>query len=335
VKVAVIGAGSWGTAFASVIAENGVETILWARRAELADAIASRHENPDYLAGSPLPATLAATDDLETALAGATVAVMAVPSHAFRSIFREVAPELGPSVPVVSLSKGIEQDTHKRMTEVIEEEAELDPSRVAVLSGPNLAKEIVRRQPSATVVACADLDRARELQSLFMGPTFRVYTNPDVVGVEMGGAMKNVIAIAAGIAAGLGFGDNAKASLITRGLAEIARLGAKLGGNPLTFAGLAGMGDLVATCYSPLSRNRTVGEQLGKGRALDEIVGEMNMVAEGVKTSRPLCSIAAAAGVEVPISEHVVRVLYEGVSPEEMVLSLMQRDAKPELHGIE
>jgi glycerol-3-phosphate dehydrogenase (NAD(P)+) len=335
VKVAVIGAGSWGTAFASVIADNGVDTVLWARRAELAEAIGSRHENPDYLPGSPLPSTLSATNDLEEALAHATVAVMAVPSHAFRSIFREVAPNLSSSVPVVSLSKGIEQDTHKRMTEVIEEEAGLGPARVAVLSGPNLAKEIVRRQPSATVVACADLDRARELQSLFIGPTFRVYTNPDVVGVEMGGAMKNVIAIAAGIAAGLGFGDNAKASLITRGLAEIARLGSKLGGNHLTFAGLAGMGDLVATCYSPLSRNRTVGEQLGKGRALEEIVGEMNMVAEGVKTSRPLCTIAASADVEVPISEHVVRVLYEGVSPQEMVHSLMLREAKPELHGIQ
>jgi glycerol-3-phosphate dehydrogenase (NAD(P)+) len=203
-----------------------------------------------------------------------------------------------------------------------------------VLSGPNLAKEIVLRQPSATVVACADEDRANELQAVFMAPHFRVYTNADVVGCELGGAMKNVIAIAAGIADGMGFGDNAKASLITRGLAEIARLGVKLGGDSLTFSGLAGMGDLVATCISPLSRNRTVGEQLGKDRKLDDIIAEMNMVAEGVKTSRPLCTIAEQAGVEVPIAEHVVRVLYEGVPVKDMVRSLMLREAKPEIYGL-
>src|SRR5947208_6881908 len=197
--------------------------------------------------------------------------------------------------------------------------ADLEPSRIAVLSGPNLAREVAMGQPSATVLACADEGRARELQGLFMAPHFRVYTNPDVVGVELGGAMKNVVAIAAGIAAGMGFGDNARASLITRGLAEIARLGVRLGGNPLTFAGLAGMGDLIATCYSPLSRNRKVGEQLGKGRKLDDIIGDMKMVAEGVKTSRPLCAIAGGAGVEVPISEHVVKVLYQGMSTRELV----------------
>jgi glycerol-3-phosphate dehydrogenase (NAD(P)+) len=215
------------------------------------------------------------------------------------------------------------------------EEGDLDPGRVASLSGPNLAKEVAGGQPSATVVACRDQDVARGLQGAFMAPYFRVYTNPDVVGVELGGSMKNVIAIAAGIAAGMGFGDNAKASLITRGLAEIARLGAAMGGNPLTFAGLAGMGDLVATCYSPLSRNRTVGEQLGKGRKLEEITGEMKMVAEGVKSSKPLCTMAERHGVDVPIAQHVVRVLYEGVSPEDMVLSLMLREAKPELHGLD
>src|SRR5947208_3543152 len=210
--------------------------------------------------------------------------------------------------------------------------ADLEPSRIAVLSGPNLAREVAMGQPSATVLACADEGRARELQGLFMAPTFRVYTNPDVVGVELGGAMKNVIAIAAGIAAGLGFGDNARASLITRGLAEIARLGVRLGGNPLTFAGLAGMGDLIATCYSPLSRNRHVGVELGRGRRLDDVIQEMNMVAEGVKTSRPLCALASGSGVEVPIAEHVVKVLYESVSPQDMVLSLMLREAKPELY---
>jgi glycerol-3-phosphate dehydrogenase (NAD(P)+) len=218
---------------------------------------------------------------------------------------------------------------------VLAEEGDLPAFRVAVLSGPNLAKEIARQQPSATVVACADEEVAARLQAVFMAPYFRVYTNPDVIGVEVAGAMKNVLAIAAGIADGMGFGDNAKASLITRGLAELARLGSKLGGNPLTFAGLAGMGDLVATCISKLSRNRGVGEQLGRGQKLDEIVGEMNMVAEGVKTSRPLCEIAARVGVEVPIAEHVVKVLYEDVSPQDMVLSLMLREAKPELHGLQ
>jgi glycerol-3-phosphate dehydrogenase (NAD(P)+) len=334
-KVAVIGAGSWGTAFASITADNGVPTTIWARREELAEAIDRRHENPDYLPGIELPSPLRSTHDLEEALSGATVAVMGVPSHAFRAIFRDVVPLLGAEVPVVSLSKGIEQDSLKRMSEVIAEEGDLGPARVMVLSGPNLAKEIVQRQPSATTLACRDDDSAKRVQRVFMAPYFRVYTNPDVVGCELGGAMKNVIAIAAGIAAGMGFGDNAKASLITRGLAEIARLGSKLGGNPLTFAGLAGMGDLVATCYSPLSRNRTVGEQLGKGRKLDDIIGEMHMVAEGVKTSRPLRAIASTAGVEVPISDHVVRVIYEGMSTEDLVVSLMGRAAKTELHGIQ
>jgi glycerol-3-phosphate dehydrogenase (NAD(P)+) len=333
-RVTVIGAGSWGTAFASVPSSKGVATALWCRREDLAEVIASRHENPDYLPGIELPGALSATHDLEKALAGATVAVMAVPSHAFRTTFREVLPMLPAGAAVVSLSKGIEQDTLRRMSEVLAEEGDLGPSRVAVLSGPNLAKEIARRQPSATVVACADEEVGRRLQDVFMAPFFRVYTNPDVTGVELAGAMKNVIAIAAGIADGLGFGDNAKASLVTRGLAELARLGSRLGGNPLTFAGLAGMGDLVATCISRLSRNRNVGEELGKGRTLEDVIADMNMVAEGVKSSRPVCAIARQHGVEVPIAEHVVRVLYEGISPEDMVRSLMLREAKPELHGI-
>jgi glycerol-3-phosphate dehydrogenase (NAD(P)+) len=334
-RVGVIGAGSWGTAFAAVTADKGLDTLLWARRRELADAIVARGENSDYLPGILLPTTLSASHDLEEVVATASVVVMAVPSHAFREIFRELGPHLGPDVPVVSLSKGIEQGSMLRMSEVMEEEGSIGPSRVAVLSGPNLAREVARRQPTATVVACADPERARMLQQLFMAPYFRVYTNPDVVGCEVGGAMKNVIAIAAGMAAGMGFGDNAKASLITRGLAEIARLGAKMGGNPLTFAGLAGMGDLIATCYSPLSRNRTVGEQLGKGRTLDQVIGEMKMVAEGVKTSRPLCQFAAGLGVEVPVSEHVAKVLYEGLTPQDVVGSLMLRQAKPEMQDIQ
>lgn len=333
-KVAVVGAGSWGTAFSTITAEKGVETVLWARRSELADEINARHTNAAYLPDFVLPPSLTATPDLGKALHGVDVVVMAVPSHAFRGVFQEAAPLIEGSPVLVSLTKGIEQESLKRMTEVMAEAADIAPERLAVVSGPNLAKEVMRRMPSASVVACADEDRATELQSLFMAPFFRVYTNPDVVGCELSGAMKNVIAIAAGIADGMGFGDNSRASLITRGLAEVARLGIKLGGNPLTFAGLAGMGDLVATCISRLSRNRHVGEELGRGRKLEDIVAEMNMVAEGVKTSRAVLALARREGVDVPLCEHVVKVLYEGVAPADMVLSLMLRSAKPELHGI-
>ena len=334
-RVAVVGAGSWGTAFSVIPASNGAETILWARRQELADAISTRHENPDYLEGVELPVGLEATHDLERAVSRAEVVVMAIPSHAFRGVFEDVVSHLGADASVVSLTKGIEQEELLRMTEVIREVGDLPEDRVAAVSGPNLAREIAKRQPSASVVACADEERAERLQGVFMAPYFRVYVNPDVVGVELGGALKNVVALAAGIGDGMGFGDNAKASLMTRGLAEIARLGKRMGGNPLTFAGLAGMGDLVATCISPLSRNRHVGEELGKGRKLDEITGEMKMVAEGVKTSRSVVRLAERVGVEVPIAEHVCRLLYEGMSPDEMVASLMQREAKPELHGID
>jgi glycerol-3-phosphate dehydrogenase (NAD(P)+) len=333
-KVAVIGAGSWGTAFATIPSEKGVETVLWARRTDLADEINARHTSSAYLPDTELPPSLTATSDLEKAVHDAAVVVMAVPSHAFRSVFEQVGPLIEGEPPLVSLTKGIEQETLARMTEVMSEIAGVPPDRLAVVSGPNLAKEVMRRMPSASVVACSDEERASDLQDLFMAPFFRVYTNPDVAGCELSGAMKNVIAIAAGIADGMGFGDNSRASLITRGLAEVARLGVKLGGNPLTFAGLAGMGDLVATCISKLSRNRHVGEELGRGRRLDDIVTEMNMVAEGVKTSRAVLALARREGVDVPLCEHVVKVLYEGVAPADMVLSLMLRSAKPELHGI-
>jgi glycerol-3-phosphate dehydrogenase (NAD(P)+) len=331
----VVGAGSWGTAFATVPAEVGCRVVLWARRQELADAITSERHNPDYLGGIELPKTLTATHDLEKAVADADVVVMAVPSHAFRSVFEELAPHLHADVSVVSLTKGIEQESLKRMTEVMREEGGLPKDAVAVLSGPNLAKEIVKGQPSASVVACTDERRARFLQEAFMARHFRVYVNPDVVGVELGGAFKNVIALAAGMGDGLGLGDNSKASLITRGLAEIARLGKQMGGNPLTFAGLAGMGDLIATCISPLSRNRHVGEELGKGRSLAEIVAETKMVAEGVKTSRAVVRVGEKLDVDVPIAEHVCKVLYDGMSPQDMLRSLMEREARPELEGID
>jgi glycerol-3-phosphate dehydrogenase (NAD(P)+) len=298
-RVAVIGAGSWGTAFAGITAGNGVQTILWARREELADAISTRDENPDYLPGVELPPPLGATHDLERALSGATVAVMAIPSQAFRSIFTTVAGLLDPDVPVVSLVKGIEQDSLMRMSEEAQEEADLGPRRIAVLSGPNLAKEIAQRLHGAVLLRLHQHRRGR----------LRARGGDEERHRHRGRDRGS-------------------------GLAEIARLGVKLGGDPLTFSGLAGMGDLVATCISPLSRNRTVGEQLGKGRKLDEVIAEMNMVAEGVKTSRLLCAIAEKAGVEVPIAEHVVKVLYDGVPVEDMVRSLMLREAKPEIYGL-
>jgi glycerol-3-phosphate dehydrogenase (NAD(P)+) len=333
-KVAVVGAGSWGTAFGSIPASKGVHTILWARRQELADAIATRHENPDYLAGIELPPALTATHDLGACLARADVVVMAVPSHTFRATFRDMLPMLPSEVPVISLAKGIEQATNKRMSEILREEGDLGPDRIGVLSGPNLAKEIAWQQPAATTLAFADQDRGRALQELFMSPSFRVYTNPDVVGCEMGGCTKNVIAIAAGMADGMGMGDNTKASLMTRGLAELARLGVAMGGNALTFAGLAGMGDLIATCVSKLSRNRHVGEELGRGRKLDDVIAEMNMVAEGVKTARPIVALAKAHGVDAFISDVVCRVLYEGLRPQDAATELMLRPPMAELEGI-
>jgi glycerol-3-phosphate dehydrogenase (NAD(P)+) len=338
-KVAVVGAGSWGTAVAALTAANA-ETVLWARNPEVAEAVTTRHENPVYLAGFQLPPALRATASLEEAVSDADVIVMGVPSHGFRAVLEAARPNIGRGQlgdpPIVSLSKGIEQGTLERMTEVVLDVLVDHPSeRVGVLTGPNLAREVMAGQPAAAVIAMADEQIATTLQQLFMSPTFRVYTNPDVIGCETAGALKNVMAIAAGMAHGLGYGDNSKAALITRGLAELTRLGVALGGEPLTFAGLAGMGDLVATCISEQSRNRTVGVELGKGRALDDIVAEMRMVAEGVKTTAAVLELAGRLGLEMPIAEQVGAVLYEGRSASEIVKRLMLRSAKPEQHGIE
>jgi glycerol-3-phosphate dehydrogenase (NAD(P)+) len=332
--VAVIGAGSWGTAVAALVAGNA-PTILWARREELAVQLNATHENGDYLPGIALPDALTATCDLEQACRGAEVVVLGVPSHGFRAVLGAARSFIPPDVPVISLSKGVEQDTLRRMTEVIGDVLDdHDPTCIGVLTGPNLAKEVAGGQPTASVVATADHDVAESLQRLFLGPTFRVYTNPDVVGCEIAGACKNVLAIGAGIAHGLGYGDNTKAALITRGLAELARLGVALGGDPMTFAGLAGMGDLIATCNSPQSRNRRVGVELGEGRSLDEIVAATNMVAEGVKSTRAVLALAARHDVEMPLASFVGRVLYEGARPADLVTELMLRKAKPELHGL-
>jgi glycerol-3-phosphate dehydrogenase (NAD(P)+) len=334
VKVAVIGAGSWGTAVAALVAGNA-PTTLWARRPDLAARIDEQHENADYLPGIALPAALRATSDLRAACGDADVVVLGVPSHGFRTVLNEARPYIDARARVISLSKGVEQGTLSRMTEVVADElAGHDLSRIGVLTGPNLAKEVAAGQPTASVVATTDVAVAEDLQQLFGGPTFRVYTNPDVVGCEIAGTLKNVLAIGAGIAHGLGYGDNTKAALITRGLAELARLGVALGGDPLTFAGLAGMGDLIATCSSPQSRNRHVGVELGKGRSLEEILSEMNMVAEGVKSTRAVIELAQRHDVEMPLASFVGRVLYEGVQPAELVPELMLRKAKPELHGM-
>jgi glycerol-3-phosphate dehydrogenase (NAD(P)+) len=333
-KVAVIGAGSWGTTVAALACENA-PTMLWARNPDVANAVATRHRNEDYLPSVDLPEALGATSTLAEACEGADVVVMAVPSHGFRAVLADARPLISADAAVISLSKGIEQGTLLRMTEVIAEVLPEHPAElIGVLSGPNLAREVAAGQPTASVVALGDAARSEVLQARFMTQTFRVYTNPDVVGCEIAGALKNVIAIAAGIAYGLGYGDNTKAALITRGLAELARLGIALGGDPLTFSGLAGMGDLVATCTSDKSRNRTVGVALGQGRKLDDIVAEMKMVAEGVKSTEAVLELGRRTGVELPIAEQVGAVLYEGRTPSEIVPALMHRQAKAELRGM-
>jgi glycerol-3-phosphate dehydrogenase (NAD(P)+) len=331
IRVAVIGAGSWGTTVATLACANA-PTIIWARNPELAAEINGDHTNSSYLPGFDLPTELEATASLEEAAGAADVLVMGVPSHGMRSTLAKLAPCVRAWVPVVSLAKGLEQGTHRRMTEVIAEELPGHP--VGALTGPNLAREILSGHAAASVVAFSDDHIACELQRIFATDVFRVYTNHDVVGCEIAGALKNVVAIAAGMADGLGTGDNTRAAVITRGLAELARLGLALGGELLTFAGLAGMGDLVATCISPQSRNRYVGEQLGRGRALDDIVAEMQMVAEGIKTSAVVVELADRLGVDMPIAREVHAVVHEGRPAAEAYRGLLRRDVGHELDGM-
>ncbi len=326
--VGVVGAGSWGTTVAAMAAVNA-PTLLWARREALAAQINTEHRNGDYLPQFTLPDALRASTSLEEVVSTADVLVMAVPSHGYREVASEAARFLRPWVPVVSLTKGLERASRKRMSEVTRDEMPGHP--VAVLTGPNLAKEILSGQPAASVVAIDDNDIATELQRLFGRPTLRVYTNDDVVGCEVGGVVKNVIAIASGMAEGMGFGDNTRATLITRGLAEMTRLGIAMGGHAATFAGLAGMGDLIATCSSKQSRNNTVGFQLGQGRAIADIVAEMNMVAEGVKSSPSVLDLARRHGVDMPITEQVVAVCHQGRSAADALTALMQRSRKSEM----
>lgn len=330
-RVAVVGAGSWGTALAGVLAGNGHRTVLWALEPEVASEVNDAHANSPYLAGVALPESLAATSDLAEALAGAQVVVSVAPSQFVASVMADAAPHLSDDVLVVSASKGIELKTLRRMDQVMDDV--LTPAqraRFSVLSGPSFAAEVARRAPTAVVAASADPDAARRVQALFQNRTFRVYTNPDVVGVELGGALKNVIALGAGVAAGLGFGHNTRAALITRGLAEMTRLGVAMGARRETFSGLAGMGDLVLTCTGDLSRNRTVGVRLGQGESLDDILGEMRAVAEGVKTAEAVVALAERHGVEMPIAAEVHAMLTLGRSPREALDNLMSRDPKPE-----
>jgi glycerol-3-phosphate dehydrogenase (NAD(P)+) len=330
IRVAVIGAGSWGTTVAHLAAHNA-PTVLWARRDDLAKEIDADHHNSAYLSGYRLHPKLRATSDLAEAVTQADVLVMGVPSHGFREALGEIKPYLRPWVPVVSLTKGLEQGTKLRMSQVVHEVLPGHP--VAVLTGPNLAKEILAGQAAAAVVAMADEFISSELQRVFTSNLFRVYINGDVVGSELGGVLKNVIAIAAGMADGVGAGDNTRAAVMTRGLNEMTRLGTAMGGDPMTFAGLAGMGDLLATCMSQQSRNRYVGEQIGKGRSLDDILAEMNQVAEGVKSARTVLELADSYGIEMPITAEVVGVIHEGRTAFDAYRGLVHRKATHEHHA--
>jgi glycerol-3-phosphate dehydrogenase (NAD(P)+) len=333
-KAAVMGAGMWGTTFAQVLCDAGTPAVLWARRPELAKSVNTSHQNPEYLPGITLTGKLRATADPAEALGSADLVVLAVPAQTLRASLTAWLPLLPPAALLVSLMKGIELGTRRRMSEVIAEVTGAGPEQIAVISGPNLAAEIARREHAGTVVACADDVTARRLQRACHTPYFRPYTNPDVTGCELGGAVKNVIAIAVGIAIGMGLGDNTRAMLITRGLAEIARLGAALGADPHTFAGLAGMGDLVATCSSPLSRNRTFGENLGRGMALNQAASGTSQVIEGVKSARPVLELARDHGVEMPITEVVAGVTGGQIGIGEAVVLLASRSAKPERYGV-
>ncbi|WP_369384134.1 NAD(P)H-dependent glycerol-3-phosphate dehydrogenase [Streptomyces sp. cg36] len=329
-RFAVLSAGSWGTTYAAVLADAGNDVLIHARRPEIAEAINMRHENPAYLPGICLPHTLRATTDPAQALAGADAAVISVPAQSLRANLAIWAPHLDERTAVVSLMKGIETDTGMRMSEVIQEAAALPSERIAVLSGPNLAREIAAKQPAASVIASTNNDLAHTLQAASLTPYFRPYTNTDVIGCELGGAVKNVIALATGLASGLGLGDNATALLMTRGLAETARLGTLLGADPLTFAGLAGVGDLVATCASPLSRNRTFGTHLGQGMTVAQATTATSQTAEGVKSAAALLSLARRHHVEMPITEVVVGVLDAQLTARQAAELLMSRTPKPE-----
>jgi glycerol-3-phosphate dehydrogenase (NAD(P)+) len=334
-KVAVLGSGAWGTALAKVIAEKGDPVTLWSRRSDLCDQINETHENARYLPGAQLPITLRATHDLKDALTGASMVVFVVPSHGTREVAKMVAAHIPTDVPIVSATKGIENESLMFMDEVLDEELPKAATKnLAYLSGPSFAKELAQKQPTAVVIAARDARVCDDVMRRFHTPYLRLYNSDDVPGVECGGAMKNVVAIAAGAIDGLGLGHNTRAALITRGLAEIAKLAMARGGTALTVAGLAGMGDLVLTCTGELSRNRTVGYELGKGRKLGEILAGLGHVAEGVKTAKSAYDLSVKMKVDMPITREVHAVLYEDKSVEQAVIDLMARELGPEFDSI-
>ncbi|MEW6721257.1 MAG: NAD(P)H-dependent glycerol-3-phosphate dehydrogenase [Thermodesulfobacteriota bacterium] len=328
--IAVIGGGSWGTAFSAMLAGRHEGVVLWAYEKEVCDSLERYGENRLFLPGIHVPDGVHPTNDLEEAVSGKSIVAFAVPSHHLRGVAGKAAPHLSPGACLVSLAKGVENGTLCRMTEVMAEVSPAHAPRVAALSGPTFALEVAQGKPTGATVAARDLAVARRLQEALCGPRFRIYADDDVVGIEIGGALKNVMAIAAGICDGMGFGHNARALLISRGLAEITRLGVHLGAHPQTFSGLSGMGDLVLTCTGDLSRNRTVGTRVGRGEPVEEILGGMTMVAEGVRTARSAVELSRRTGVSMPISEQVFRILHEGKGAGEAVAELFARALKRE-----
>lgn len=333
-KVTVFGAGSWGTALSYVLAQNGHDLLLWTHRKEQAEEI-NNHTNERYLKGIQLPDSIKATADLDKAVAHADIIVLAVPTKAIREVSRDIRARLTKKALFVHVSKGIEPDSLKRISEMIRDEIPAEfIEEVVILSGPSHAEEVVLEHPTTVTAACANTQAANRIQDLFMNSYFRVYTNTDVIGVEIGGALKNIIALAVGITDGLGYGDNAKAAIMTRGLAEIARLGVKMGATPLTFSGLSGVGDLIVTCTSVHSRNWRAGNMLGKGKNVDEVLEEMGMVVEGIRTTKAAHQLAEKYQVPMPITQALYMVLFEGVKPEKAVEELMGRMKKNEMEDL-
>src|SRR5262245_17958561 len=329
--VAILGGGSWGTALALQLARVGHDVVLWARDPAFAAALGAARENTVYLPGIPFPGNIRPSGDLATACAGAAMVVFVCPSGGVRALAEAVAPHLADGALVVSAAKGVEQDSRKTMSAVLADVVgERHRASVSVLSGPSFAREVAKGVPTAVTAAARELPVAEAVQRLFNGPTFRVYTSTDVIGVEIGGAVKNVIAVAAGVSDGLGFGHNSRAALITRGLAEITRLATRLGAEPPTLAGLSGLGDLVLTCTGDMSRNRTVGLRLGRGERLADIVASMKEVAEGIRNTRSVRDLAHSVSVEMPITEQMYALLYEDKPPRQAVVELMARGLKRE-----
>jgi len=331
-RAAVLGTGSWGTAYAAILADAGQDVCLWSRRDEVAEEIRTTHTNSGYLPELVLPDNVTATSDPEQALEGVEIVVLSVPSQSLRDNLEQWGSAIPEDAAVVSLMKGVELGTTSRMSEVISEAGKVDPDRVVIVSGPNFAKEIAAKQPAASVVASSSPRMRARVAEASAAPYFRPYLGGDVVGTEIAGAVKNVIALAVGMASGMGMGDSTMASLLTRGLAETARIGAALGANPQTFLGLAGVGDLVATCNSPLSRNRTFGYKLGTGMTLDEVVAATKQTTEGVKSCESILQLARSVDVDVPIVENVAAVVHEGRKPADVVEALMSRARKHETH---